>query len=94
MDIISFNRSVEASTLPAPVIAPDQAAANREVVTAVKAVNGAEMFGQDNELMFQRDRQTQRMVIRLVNRETEEVVAQIPPEYVLRLSEDLKPDKG
>ncbi|MBS1859171.1 MAG: flagellar protein FlaG [Acidobacteria bacterium] len=41
-------------------------------------------------MRFQRDPQTQRMVVRLVNRRTSEVVQQIPPEYVLRLSQDLK----
>jgi uncharacterized FlaG/YvyC family protein len=30
------------------------------------------------------------MVVRIVNRNTKEVVSQIPPEYVLRLAEDLK----
>ena len=51
---------------------------------------GAELFGQDNQLTFQRDIETQRMVIRMVNRRTNEVISQIPAEYVLRLSQDLK----
>jgi uncharacterized FlaG/YvyC family protein len=76
---------------PAPETIPAvQAAENRDVVQAVKALNGAEMFGHDNQLMFQRDAQTQRMVIRMVDRKTNEVVTQIPAEYVLRLAEDLK----
>ena len=48
------------------------------------------MFGHDDELVFQKDQRTQRMLIRVVNRETREVVSQLPPEYVLRLAEDLK----
>lgn len=60
----------------------------RDVVQAIKALNGAEMFGPENELRFQRDLQTQRMVVRLVNRKTSEVVTQVPAEYVLRLAED------
>jgi uncharacterized FlaG/YvyC family protein len=48
------------------------------------------MFGHDNELTFQRDLQTNRMVVRVVNRQTREVVSQVPPEYVLRLAEDMK----
>jgi uncharacterized FlaG/YvyC family protein len=48
------------------------------------------MFGEENQLTFRRDPETQRMVVRVVNRETEEVVQQIPAEYVLRLAEDLK----
>jgi uncharacterized FlaG/YvyC family protein len=71
----------------------DKAAENREVVRAVKALNSTEMFG-ENELEFQRDPQTQRMLARVVNRQTKEVVSQIPPEYVLRLAETLKQIKG
>jgi uncharacterized FlaG/YvyC family protein len=71
-------------------IPAEQAAAHRDVVQAVKALNATEMFGQGNELTFQMDTQTKRMVIRVVNRQTKEVVSQVPPEYVLRLSEDLK----
>jgi uncharacterized FlaG/YvyC family protein len=68
----------------------DKAAENREVVRAVKALNGTEMFGEENQLTFRRDPETQRMVIRVVNRNTEEVITQIPEEYVLRLAADLK----
>ncbi len=90
MDIISNNLGVNASSAaaPAPVTPVDKAAENREVIQAVKALNGSQMFGQDNELLFQRDRQTQRMVVRVVNRKTQEVISQIPPEYVLRLAGD------
>ncbi len=88
MDVISNNLGVNApsAAAPAPVTPVDKAAENREVIQAVKALNGSQMFGQDNELLFQRDRQTQRMVVRVVNRKTQEVISQIPPEYVLRLA--------
>jgi uncharacterized FlaG/YvyC family protein len=91
MEITPVNRSVPAVTAPVETIPVDQAAENREVVRAVKALNDTEMFGEDNQLMFQRDQETQRMVIRVVNRKTNEVISQIPPEYVLRLAQDLKP---
>jgi flagellar protein FlaG len=75
---------------PAANTAPiDKAAENREVVQAVKALNHSEMFG-ENELDFQRDPQTHRMVVRVLDRKTKEVVSQVPPEYVLRLAEDMK----
>lgn len=64
----------------------------REVVQAVKALNQTEMFGQDNQLEFQRDQASRRMVIRIVNRKTNEVVSQVPPEYVLRLAENMMKD--
>jgi uncharacterized FlaG/YvyC family protein len=90
MDVSAVNPNAHA--LPAPVqpIPAERAAENRDVVQAVKALNATELFGQGNELTFQMDAQTKRMVIRVVNRQTKEVVSQLPPEYVLRLSEDLK----
>ena len=94
MDITAVNRSLQTApvhTTPVPV---DQAAENREVVQAVKALNGTEMFGQDNQLRFQKDPRTGRMVIRVVNNKTNEVISQIPPEYVLRLAEDIKQPKS
>jgi uncharacterized FlaG/YvyC family protein len=92
MEITAIDRSAAhaASVTVAPVPV-DQVAENREIVRAVKALNGTEMFGQENQLTFRRDPETQRMVIRVVNRQTEEVVTQIPAEYVLRLAADLKP---
>jgi len=90
MDVTAVDRSGHVLPAPAPAIPVDRAAENRQVVQAVKALNGTEMFGHDNELTFQRDLQTNRMVVRVVNRQTREVVSQVPPEYVLRLAEDMK----
>ncbi len=77
------------ATTPAEAIPTDQAAQNREIVRAVKALNGTEMFGDENQLTFQRDPTTHRMVVQVINRTTREVVSQIPAEYVLRLAQDL-----
>lgn len=85
---------------PGPVMAPvqtadvERAAENRALIQAVKAVNGAELFGSNSELRFVVDRETQRPVIRLVDRETRDIIRQIPPEYVLRLAEDLVPKQN
>jgi uncharacterized FlaG/YvyC family protein len=48
------------------------------------------MFGPENELRYQQDPETHRLVVRVVNRKTLDVVSQVPAEYILRLSEDLK----
>jgi uncharacterized FlaG/YvyC family protein len=90
MDLTAINRSDMGIHAPAPAVTPDKTAAKREIVQAVKAVNGTEMFGPENELRFQKDPQTNRLVVRVVNRKTREVISQIPEEYVLRLAEDLK----
>ena len=93
MEITAVAHSVQPVTAPVETVRPDQAAENREVIRAVKALNGTEMFGQDNELRFQKDQQTGRMVVKVVNSKTNEVISQIPPEYVLALAEDWKQPK-
>lgn len=90
MDVSAIHRITQAAPTMAAAVPADSSAPTRDVVQAVKALNQTEMFGQDNELQFQRDQVSKRMVIRVVNRKTEEVVSQVPPEYVLRLAEDLK----
>jgi len=90
MDISGVNRSGPGAPAPAPVAPAENHAQNREVIQAVKALNATEMFGEQNELLFQQDPQTHRMVVRVINRQTKEVVSQIPAEYVLQLAAGLK----
>lgn len=80
-----------AAVLPATQpVSPEQRAEQQRMVQAVKAINAAEMFGTANELTFSYDRTSKKMVLKLVDRETKEVVRQIPPEYLLRLAEDIE----
>jgi uncharacterized FlaG/YvyC family protein len=62
----------------------------RELIQAVKAVNGAELFGEKNEVTFAADTETRKPVAKIVNKKTREVIRQIPPEYVLQLARELK----
>ncbi len=62
----------------------------RALIQAVKALNFAELFGQNSELTFVLDRETHRPLVRLIDRKTNEVIRQIPPEYLLRMARDLK----
>jgi len=61
-----------------------------ELTQAVKAVNGAKLFGQDAELSFLMDRESKRFVVRLVDKKTRKVIRQIPAETVLRQAECLQ----
>ena len=90
MDITAVSGAVTAPVAAAPEIPADTAAENRSIVQAVQALNGTEMFSHDNTLTFQQDPDSHRMVIQVINRVTHEVISQIPPEYLLRLAEDLK----
>ena len=89
MDLTAISGATGAYA-PAPTVTVDKTAEKREVVQAVKAVNGAEMFGANNELRFQKDPETNRLVVVVINKDTREVLSQVPEEYVLRLAEDLK----
>lgn len=80
-------QSLAAVVAPLP---PERTAEQREIIQAVKAVNAAELFGQNSELTFVLDRETRRPVVRIVDRTTNELIQQIPPEYVLRMAQDLK----
>ena len=62
----------------------------RDLIHAIKAVNAAELFGQDNQVTFLLDRNTHKPVVRIVSKSTREVVAQIPTESVLRMAEEIK----
>jgi uncharacterized FlaG/YvyC family protein len=58
----------------------------KAVNAAVKAVNAAALFGQDNEVTFVLDRASHHPVVRIVDKFTREVVAQIPSQAVLQLA--------
>jgi flagellar protein FlaG len=94
MEIGKVNLSVELPPASAgAVLTPEQRAEQRQLIQAVKSVNEGGVLGADNELTFSIDRRAQKPVIRIVDKNTREVVRQIPPEYVLRLAEGWK-DQG
>jgi flagellar protein FlaG len=68
---------------------PQNHAEARHLIRAVHRLNKAERFGPERELVFQIDQETRRVLMRVVDRETGEVVQQLPPEYVLRVSQEL-----
>ncbi|HYM10958.1 MAG TPA: flagellar protein FlaG [Bryobacterales bacterium] len=63
-----------------------QAAKNREVAKAVEAINAKQSYGPGSELRFSVDRGTGRPLIQIVDRTTNEVISQIPPEEVIHLA--------
>jgi flagellar protein FlaG len=67
-----------------------QATERRELVKAIKAINATEFFGENYELTFVLDRETHRPLMRIIDRNTREVIRQLPPEDTLRIAEDLR----
>lgn len=90
MDVNALSRITQGLPTSATPVNTENATQNRQVVQAVKALNKSEMFGSENGLEFEKDPDTKRWVVKVVNKNTGDVVSQIPPEYVLRLAEDLK----
>ena len=60
----------------------------RALLQAVKAVNAAQLFGQENEVTFIIDRAANIAVVRIVNKHTGELVEQIPNEQMLKMAEE------
>ena len=91
MDVASIQNSDRTNLIAhVQVQTPEQTAARRELVQAVKAVNHVEPFGSGKELTYSIDRHTKRIVTKLVDKTSGEVLNQIPAEYVLRLAEEYK----
>ena len=90
MDITAVNRSMPATVGSVPDVPVQRAQENRDIVKAVRALNGAETFGQDNHLTFQRDLYSHQMVLRVVNQKSGDVVLQLPSAEALRMAEDLQ----
>ncbi|HXN46624.1 MAG TPA: flagellar protein FlaG [Bryobacteraceae bacterium] len=86
--IPSIGQTAPVNAAPTPVERPPE---QRELIQAVKALNAAEVFGDKNEVTFILDQKTRRPVVRIVDRNTNQVIRQIPPEYALRMAENLKP---
>jgi len=65
-----------------------EAVQRREVAAAARSINASGYLGQ-NQIVFVVERGTNRAILRVVDRETNEVVLQLPPEYLLRLAQEL-----
>ena len=88
MNIAAIN-----STSPAGPVEPSPARAltdeQRSLIRAVAAINASGTFGEDNQLTYSVDRQAHLVVVRLVNKNTGDVVQQMPAEYLVRMAEEL-----
>jgi uncharacterized FlaG/YvyC family protein len=70
-------------------VTPQEASQRRDLVKAAQVINDSRQFGSNNELVFVFDRVTHHAIMRVVNKQTNEVVMQLPPDYVLKLAADV-----
>ena len=89
MEIDGFGAAPWQQVIVQPTTTGERTAQQPDVVQAVKAVNEASLFGKQYELSFDTDPNSGRTLLRLVDRNTREVVRQIPPDYVLRLAREV-----
>jgi uncharacterized FlaG/YvyC family protein len=83
--ISSLSSHLSTAAQPAPTKPSEN---QKALLQAVKVVNAAEMFGQENQLTFRVDRAAGIAVVRIVNRKTGELVQEIPNEQVLKMAEE------
>lgn len=83
--ISSLTSHLTAAAQPEP---PKASEDQKALIQAVRAVNAAEMFGEENELTFKIDRAAGIAVVRIVNKKTGALVQQIPTEQVLKMAEE------
>lgn len=87
MDIASIKPG-EFSLPSAPAASGEETAQRRQLAQAARSVNSSGLLGR-NQLVFTVDRATHRPIIRVEDSETHEILLQLPPEYVLRLAQEL-----
>lgn len=95
MDIKPVDSSAYTGAVqPAPATVPADVIPQRRALTdAVRAINATDLLGQDNELTYVLDRVSHEAVARIVNRKTNEVIMQVPAEYILRLAQEMSQQK-
>lgn len=86
--ISSFASQISAPAQSAPSQPKPPGEDQKALIQAVKAVNAAEMFGQENEVTFKIDRAAGIAVVRVVNKQTGALVQQIPSEQILKMAEE------
>jgi flagellar protein FlaG len=71
---------------PAPVSSEIRAEQDK-LIQAVRSVNESMLPGDNREMTYSVDPATRRIVFKLIDKETQDVIRQVPPEYLLRLAE-------
>jgi uncharacterized FlaG/YvyC family protein len=90
MDIAPLNCVNLAAPLNSVPASREDPAVTRQIITAVRALNEAELMGPNRQLTYTRDTKTQQPVIQVIERTSGDVVDQLPPEAILRLRQQLE----
>jgi hypothetical protein len=84
----SYQPPVDAVPGAPDALPADLLADRRNLVRAVKGIEPAKLFGENSELTFVFDRETRKTLVRVLDRNTREVLMQLPPEYVVEMARE------
>jgi len=87
MDIVSVSHSAQVNPAVPDTQSPNPLAGNQALSHAVQAMNDSQLSGEDGEWTLAIDQQTRLPVIRIISRQTDQVVMQLPAEYILQLQQ-------
>ncbi len=62
----------------------------RDLLDAVQAISASNVLGDNRELNFVLDRVSHTAIMQVIDRTTNEVIMQVPAEYLLQLAKELK----
>lgn len=89
MYISSINPGAVPSA-PTPMRTSEDPSQRAKLVQAVRIVNESKTLGENNELTFVLDRATGRTLTRVIDRNTQEVVLQLPLDSILTMADQLR----
>jgi uncharacterized FlaG/YvyC family protein len=83
--------ATSATVSPTPVNpTAEERALNRSVAAGVQTLNSAGYAGDGREVTYSVDQATRRLIVKVVDTATREVVQQWPAEYMLHLAAEVK----
>ena len=90
MDIVSVSHPAQVSPAVPDTRSPNPPMENQVLIQAVQGMNDSQVAGEDGEWTLAIDQQTRLPVIRIISRQTDQVVMQLPAEYILQLQQILQ----
>jgi len=73
-----------------PSVATERRARTQAVAAAVRTINESGIVGPDRQVTFSTDSATRELVVRVVDKQSKDVLVQWPSEYALNLAQEYR----
>jgi uncharacterized FlaG/YvyC family protein len=73
-----------------PAVAAENRARTQAVAAAVRTINESGIVGPDRQVTFSTDAATRELVVRVVDKQSKDVLVQWPSEYALNLAQEYR----